>query len=92
MAQTERQTGLRDPLNRLSANPFCELPDVEGLTLEDCAGGNGVSRHPQKIRNDDQGALTRPSRRRSIGAAEFIYAVDRAVHVTLHSTVRGLAP
>jgi hypothetical protein len=34
MAQTERQTGLRDPLNRLSANPFCELPDVEGLTLE----------------------------------------------------------
>jgi hypothetical protein len=34
MAQTRRQAGIRDPLNRLSANPFCESPDVKGLTLE----------------------------------------------------------
>ena len=34
MAQTQRDVEHRDPLNRLSAKPFCEIPDVKDLTLE----------------------------------------------------------
>jgi hypothetical protein len=34
MAQARRETGISDPVNRLSANPFCEHPHVKDLTLE----------------------------------------------------------
>jgi hypothetical protein len=34
MAQTQRDEEHRDPLNRLSVNIFCEIPDVKDLTLE----------------------------------------------------------
>jgi hypothetical protein len=34
MAQTQQGEEHRDPLNRLSVNIFCEIPDVKDLTLE----------------------------------------------------------